>query len=141
MKIGPGAVTVLLPLVLLQYAVGGAFYPFLGPYLESAKGFEVRDLSMLALGAGVVNCVMPRTYHKWVSGLRRRVLTELPVHYAENTPMEVIELKRHPLWLKYYQEEIHRHTAKSVNCLKKNLLKLRDWKYCFMLGMPCPSQL
>ena len=59
MKIGPGAVTVLLPLVLLQYAVGGAFYPFLGPYLESAKGFEVRDLSMLALGAGVVNCVMP----------------------------------------------------------------------------------
>ena len=59
MKIGPGAVSVLLPLVLLQYAVGGAFYPFLGPYLESAKGFEVRDLSLLALGAGVVNCVMP----------------------------------------------------------------------------------
>ena len=45
--------------MLLQYAAGGGFYPFLGPYLESAKGFEVRDLSLLALGAGVVNCVMP----------------------------------------------------------------------------------
>ena len=68
MKIGPGAVSVLLPLVLLQYAVGGAFYPFLGPYLESTKGFEVRDLSLLALGAGVVNCVMPFVCGPWLTG-------------------------------------------------------------------------
>ena len=52
-----------------------------------------------------VNGVRPRTYHKWVSGLRRRALPELPGNYAENTPMDVIELKRHPLWLEYYREE------------------------------------
>lgn len=58
-NIGGGVFSVLVPLVLLQYAAGGAFYPFLGPYLERTKGFEVRDLSLLALGAAVVNCVMP----------------------------------------------------------------------------------
>ena len=64
-KTGPGSISVLIPLVLLQYAAGGGFYPFLGPYLESAKGFEVRDLSLLALGAGVVNCVMPFVWGLW----------------------------------------------------------------------------
>jgi len=58
-KIGGRVFSVLVPLVLLQYAAGGALYPFLGPYLESAKGFDVRQLSLLALGAAVVNCVMP----------------------------------------------------------------------------------
>ena len=71
-----------------------------------------------------VNGVRPRTYHKWVSGLRRRVLPELPVHYAENTPMEVIELKRHPLWLKYYQEEIQKHTAKFRELFEEKLAKV-----------------
>ena len=61
-----------------------------------------------------VNGVSPWTYHKWVSGLRQRALPELPGNYAENTPMDVIELKRHPLWLKYYLEEIKKRDRKSV---------------------------
>ena len=59
-----------------------------------------------------VNGVSPRTYHKWVSGLRQSALPELPGKYAENTPMDVIELKRHPLWLKYYLEEVKKRTLK-----------------------------
>ena len=71
-----------------------------------------------------VNGVRPRTYHKWVSELRRRALPELPVHYAENTPMDVIELKRHPLWLKYYQEEIQKQTTKFRELFEKKLAKV-----------------
>ena len=71
-----------------------------------------------------VNGVSPRTYHKWVSGLRQRALPELPGKYAENTPMDVIELKRHPLWLKYYLEEIKKRTLKFRELFEVKLAKV-----------------
>lgn len=71
-----------------------------------------------------VNGVSPRTYHKWVSGLRQRALPELPGQYAENTPMDVIELKRHPLWLKYYHEEIKKRTLKFRELFTVKLAKV-----------------
>ena len=71
-----------------------------------------------------VNGVSPRTYHKWVSGLRQSALPELPANYAENTPMDVIELKRHPLWLKYYQEEIKKRTSKFRDLFETKLAKV-----------------
>ena len=71
-----------------------------------------------------VNGVSPRTYHKWVSVLRQRALPELPGKYAENTPMDVIELKRHPLWLKYYLEEIEKRTLKFRELFEVKLAKV-----------------
>ena len=71
-----------------------------------------------------VNGVSPWTYHKWVSGLRQRALPELPGNYAENTPMDVIELKRHPLWLKYYLEEIKKRTLKFRELFAVKLAKV-----------------
>ena len=71
-----------------------------------------------------VNGVSPRTFHKWVSGLRQRALPELPSNYAENTPMDVIELKRHPLWLKYYLEEIKKRTLKFRELFEVKLAKV-----------------
>ena len=71
-----------------------------------------------------VNGVSPRIYHKWVSGLRQRALPELPGNYAENTPMDVIELKRHPLWLKYYLEEIKKRTLKFKELFEVKLAKV-----------------
>ncbi|MDP7439163.1 MAG: 3'-5' exonuclease [SAR324 cluster bacterium] len=71
-----------------------------------------------------VNGVSPWTYHKWVSGLRQRALPELPGNYAENTPMDVIELKRHPLWLKYYLEEIKKRTLEFRELFAVKLAKV-----------------
>ena len=71
-----------------------------------------------------VNGVRPRTYHKWVSGLRRRALPELPGNYAENTPMDVIELKRHPLWLEYYREEVQKRTNNYRELFEEKLSKV-----------------
>jgi DNA helicase-2/ATP-dependent DNA helicase PcrA len=71
-----------------------------------------------------VHGARPRTYHKWLSGLRIRMLPELPVQYAENTPMDVIELKRHPLWLKYYREEIQNRTTKFRELFEDKLAKV-----------------
>ena len=71
-----------------------------------------------------VNGVSPWTYQKWVSGLRQRALPELPGNYAENTPMDVIELKRHPLWLKYYLEEIKKRTLKFRELFAVKLAKV-----------------
>tara|TARA_B100000945_G_scaffold141767_1_gene113600 strand:+ start:135 stop:2600 length:2466 start_codon:yes stop_codon:yes gene_type:complete len=71
-----------------------------------------------------VHGVRPRTYHKWVSDLRRRALPELPSNYAENTPMDVIELKRHPLWLEYYREEVQRRTNSFRKLFEEKLAKV-----------------
>ena len=71
-----------------------------------------------------VHGVRPRTYHKWVSGLRRRALPELPRNYAENTPMDVIELKRHPLWLEYYREEVQKRTNNYRELFEEKLSKV-----------------
>ena len=71
-----------------------------------------------------VHGVRPRTYHKWVSGLRRRALPDLPGNYAENTPMDVIELKRHPLWLEYYREEVQKRTNNYRELLEDKLSKI-----------------
>ncbi len=71
-----------------------------------------------------VHGVRPRTYHKWVSGLRCRALPELPRNYAENTPMDVIELKRHPLWLEYYSEEVQKRTNNFRELFEDKLSKV-----------------
>ncbi|MEC9070488.1 MAG: UvrD-helicase domain-containing protein, partial [SAR324 cluster bacterium] len=71
-----------------------------------------------------VRGVRPRTYHKWVSGLRCRALPELPRNYAENTPMDVIELKRHPLWLEYYREEVKKRTNNYRELFEDKLSKI-----------------
>ena len=71
-----------------------------------------------------VHGVRPRTYHKWVSGLRCRALPELPKNYAENTPMDVIELKRHPLWLEYYSEEVQKRTNNFRELFEDKLSKV-----------------
>ena len=71
-----------------------------------------------------VHGVRPRTYHKWVSGLRCRALPELPKNYAENTPMDVIELKRHPLWLEYYSEEVQKRTNNYRELFQDKLSKV-----------------
>jgi len=71
-----------------------------------------------------VKGVVPQTYHKWISGLRQRVLPDLPGNYAENTPMDVIELKRHPLWLKYYLEETKKRTLKFRELFEVRLAKV-----------------
>ena len=71
-----------------------------------------------------VHGVRPRTYHKWVSGLRRRALPELPRNYAENTPMDVIELKRHPFWLEYYREESKKRTNNYRELFEDKLSKI-----------------
>ncbi len=68
--------------------------------------------------------VGPQTYHKWLSGLRKITLPELPGNYAENTPMDVILLKRHPLWLKYYREEIIKRTIKFRKLFETELSKI-----------------
>ena len=71
-----------------------------------------------------VKGVVPQIYHKWISGLRQRVLPDLPGNYAENTPMDVIELKRHPLWLKYYLEETKKRTLKFRELFEVRLAKV-----------------
>ena len=73
-----------------------------------------------------VNGVRPQTYHKWSSKLRTQILPELPSHYAENTPMDVIELKRHPFWLKYYREEIQNRTRKFRDIFIEKLAKVEE---------------
>ncbi|MEC9010930.1 MAG: 3'-5' exonuclease [SAR324 cluster bacterium] len=71
-----------------------------------------------------VKGVIPQTYHKWISGIRQRALPELPANYAENTPMDVIELKRHPLWLKYYLEETKKRTLNFRKLFEVRLAKV-----------------
>ena len=71
-----------------------------------------------------VKGVVPQIYHKWISGLRQRILPDLPGNYAENTPMDVIELKRHPLWLKYYLEETKKRTLKFRELFEVRLAKV-----------------
>ncbi len=53
-----------------------------------------------------INGVKPQVYHQWVSRTRARIFPQLPQTYAENTPVAVIQLKRHPLLLKWFQENI-----------------------------------
>ena len=81
------------------------------------------------LPALAVNGVRPRTYHKWVSVLRRRALPELPNNYAENTPMDVIELKRHPLWLEYYREEVQKRTNNFRELFVEKLSKVEGLEH------------
>ena len=73
-----------------------------------------------------VKGVAPKTYQKWVSGLRRNVLPELPYQYSESTPMDVIEIKRHPLWLTYYKEEIKKRSQNFRNLFIKKLSNIEQ---------------
>jgi len=82
-----------------------------------------------------VNGVSPKTYHKWVSSLRRRALPELPTNYSQNTPMDVIHIKRHPLWLEFYKQEITKRTKyfhelfeEKLKNFEKNDLVLNAWE-------------
>ena len=87
-------------------------------------GHALANYMSRVLPALGVKGVVPQTYHKWISGLRQRVLPDLPGNYAENTPMDVIELKRHPLWLKYYLEETKKRTLKFRELFEVRLAKM-----------------
>ena len=87
-------------------------------------GHALANYMSRVLPALGVKGVVPQTYHKWISGLRKRVLPDLPGNYAENTPMDVIELKRHPLWLKYYLEETKKRTLKFRELFEVRLAKV-----------------
>ncbi|MDP6331860.1 MAG: 3'-5' exonuclease [SAR324 cluster bacterium] len=87
-------------------------------------GHALANYMSRVLPALGVKGVVPLTYHKWISGLRKRVLPDLPGNYAENTPMDVIELKRHPLWLKYYLEETKKRTLKFRELFEVKLAKV-----------------
>ena len=87
-------------------------------------GHALANYMSRVLPALGVKGVVPQTYHKWISGLRQRVLPDLPGNYAENTPMDVIELKRHPLWLKYYLEETKKRTLKFRELFEVRLAKV-----------------
>ena len=87
-------------------------------------GHALANYMSRVLPALGVKGVVPLTYHKWISGLRQRVLPDLPGNYAENTPMDVIELKRHPLWLKYYLEETKKRTLKFRELFEVRLAKV-----------------
>ena len=73
-----------------------------------------------------VNGVSPKTYHKWVSALRQRALPELPTNYSENTPMDVIYIKRHPLWLEFYKQEINKRTKYFLDLFKHKLANYEE---------------
>ena len=87
-------------------------------------GHALANYMSRVLPALGVKGVVPQIYHKWISGLRQRVLPDLPGNYAENTPMDVIELKRHPLWLKYYLEETKKRTLKFRELFEVRLAKV-----------------
>ena len=87
-------------------------------------GHALANYMSRVLPALGVKGVVPQTYHKWISGLRQRILPDLPANYAENTPMDVIELKRHPLWLKYYLEETKKRTLKFRELFEVRLAKV-----------------
>ena len=87
-------------------------------------GHALANYMSRVLPALGVKGVVPQTYHKWISGLRQRILPDLPGNYAENTPMDVIELKRHPLWLKYYLEETKKRTLKFRELFEVRLAKV-----------------
>ena len=104
-------------------------------------GHALANYMSRVLPALGVKGVVPQTYHKWISGLRQRVLPDLPGNYAENTPMDVIELKRHPLWLKYYLEETKKRTLKFRELFEVRLAKveglnllLEEWR--ITTGLP-----
>jgi len=104
-------------------------------------GHALANYMSRVLPALGVKGVVPQTYHKWISGLRQRVLPDLPGNYAENTPMDVIELKRHPLWLKYYLEETKKRTLKFRELFEVRLAKveglnllLEEWE--ITTGLP-----
>ncbi len=104
-------------------------------------GHALANYMSRVLPALGVKGVIPQTYHKWISGLRQRVLPDLPGNYAENTPMDVIELKRHPLWLKYYLEETKKRTLKFRELFEVRLAKveglnllLEEWE--ITTGLP-----
>ena len=73
-----------------------------------------------------VQGVIPKTYQKWASGLRKNVLPELPNQYSESTPMDVVELKRHPLWLNYYKEEIKKRAENFRNLFIQKLSNIEQ---------------
>ena len=87
-------------------------------------GHALANYMSRVLPALGVKGVVPQIYHKWISGLRQRILPDLPGNYAENTPMDVIELKRHPLWLKYYLEETKKRTLKFRELFEVRLAKV-----------------
>ncbi|MEC9360653.1 MAG: 3'-5' exonuclease [SAR324 cluster bacterium] len=104
-------------------------------------GHALANYMSRVLPALGIKGVVPQTYHKWISGLRQRVLPDLPGNYAENTPMDVIELKRHPLWLKYYLEETKKRTLKFRELFEVRLAKveglnllLEEWE--ITTGLP-----
>ena len=87
-------------------------------------GHALANYMSRVLPALGVKGVVPQIYHKWISVLRQRILPDLPGNYAENTPMDVIELKRHPLWLKYYLEETKKRTLKFRELFEVRLAKV-----------------
>ena len=87
-------------------------------------GHALANYMSRVLPALGVKGVVPQIYQKWISGLRQRILPDLPGNYAENTPMDVIELKRHPLWLKYYLEETKKRTLKFRELFEVRLAKV-----------------
>lgn len=85
-----------------------------------------------SLGIYGVKCWV---YQEWAAHFRQRFIPQLPKDYSENTPVNVILLKKHPFILKWFKAEIKAVEDKFFSALQSNLAQfsayprlLKAWK-------------
>ena len=73
-----------------------------------------------------IHRVKPQVYLKWVSRLRMRLFPRLPKVYAENTPVSVIQFKRHPFLIQWFWETIDKREAQFNEALAERTKSYKE---------------
>lgn len=77
-----------------------------------------------SLGVGEVQTSI---YQEWVAWYRRRYFNALPNRHAENTPLAVIEVKRHPAMLRWIEEEVNARKEELLTRLRREVGEIGDY--------------
>ncbi len=65
-------------------------------------------------------------YTEWIQKILLRCFPKIPQTFAEDTPLAAVEIKRHELWVKAFEESIVKQTAHFETCLEKVLESLAE---------------
>jgi len=102
---GSGKTTVALHrLAYLMSKQAGYFFP--NSVLPLVFGTALANYISKVLPSLGVQGVPAQVYQHWVSRHRQRLFQKLPRTHATNTPVVVIELKRHAFVLRWFAEEV-----------------------------------
>jgi len=77
--------------------------------------------------------VQSSVFHLWTNRLRKRYFPKLPNRYAENTPLSVIELKRHPFLIQWFKELLENQEAECEKVLKDRCCNLEGYEALIQL--------